>query len=218
MTRKIPCVWMVLFCVGGLLSLWSYQALAADQPLPIIDHLDDGAPLWTAYGSWTLSEATRFGDSGMGWGNSTTLYFHTLLAWNKIINLTTAVTPRLRFASRLHGTSESVSAKVMIFDDEGGDTTIDIVPSSEDWTEVVIDLTAHRGHHIRLNWDFEMGDWEDSWVIDDVIVEDTFSPLTTPPIVVSVTLTPTLSWPCLAFPMDDSLLVGCPDGASQKTR
>src|SRR5213080_4378819 len=97
MPRKMSVIClMTLFFVGRLFTLWSQRAMADPLPLPIIDHLDDGAPLWTANGSWVLSEANRFGSSGKGW--STTEFDRlSLLSWNRTIDLRMAVTPRLSF-------------------------------------------------------------------------------------------------------------------------
>jgi hypothetical protein len=175
MIRKTLFVWvMVLVSLAGLSSQRLHQSLAAPSSLPIVDHLNDGAPQWSRGPGWLLNDANRFGSSGTAWVISESGAGISSLSWNKTIDLSTAVTPELHFISKTNF-EWPYAAGVYIEDEKHKSTSINVASSSGDWTEVVIDLTAYRGHQIRIQWLWHAFSSEDYWIIDDVTVGDTLS-------------------------------------------
>ncbi len=76
------------------------EPLQAAVP-PLLDTLDTGAVNWQVDGLWTLSEAGRMGDSGMGWMVDASADGTSTLTWMQPIDLSAAQTPRLVFYSKL---------------------------------------------------------------------------------------------------------------------
>jgi hypothetical protein len=179
MIRKTLFVWaMVLVSLASGFSQRLQQPLVAPSSLPIMDHLNDGAPQWSRGPGWLLNDANRFGRSGTAWVISESGAGISSLSWNKTIDLSIAVTPKLHFISKTNF-EWPYAASVYIEDEKHESTSLNVASSSGNWTEVVIDLTAYRGHQIRIQWLWHAFSSEDYWIIDDVTVEDTVSPAAT---------------------------------------
>lgn len=183
-------------------TLWQATATptATLMPLslPVVANMEDATFSWTSSGGWTLSEAGRYGDAGLGWLVSGITEPLTVLSWGQPLDLRYAHSPRLRFASRLQ--SEEPLALVQISTDGVNWHFLSLAADTDGWREESIDLSGYRGQIVALQWVWLHPTTEGnfSWAIDDVIVEDVLvspTPIVLPtelPIV--LTAAPTETW------------------------
>ncbi len=163
------------------------EPLQAAVP-PLLDTLDTGAVNWQVDGLWTLSEAGRMGDSGMGWIVDASADGISTLIWMQPIDLSAAQTPRLVFYSKLAST---VSQAVVQAQTAGGEwQTVAIVNASDDWAETLVNLSAYSGQVINLRFAWIATASADRWAIDLVGVDNAWTE-PTPVIEPSATPLPT---------------------------
>lgn len=143
------------------------------QPLPVIQTMDDGAPQWSATGSWQLTPGAAFGGTGLGW-QAVESTGTNILSWTVPLDLSSAQFPRLRFQSLLIGTAGMGTVEVS--SDGVNWQMITPVQPSDVWTTTEVPLTAYAGTIVTLRfvWAAQSasGSGSAQWQIDQVEVEN----------------------------------------------
>ena len=156
--------------------------------LPIVEPMDDGAPRWTATGSWELTGDASYNTGGLGWMTAQTNEEATL-QFNHPIILGDVAFPNLRFQSNLSA-NQSVGQVEISIDGENW-LPIYIVSPSNGWEEQSVDLRDYRSMTIwlRFNWlsappSVGVEQKADLWMVDEVDVRnhplETETPTTEP--------------------------------------
>ena len=164
-------------------SPWSSGSFTLSLPgqsaPPLLETLDDGAAHWQATGAWSLSDAGRMGDSGLGWQVTADSDGTSLLTWQQLIDLSGVSSPRLVFYSRLRLSASK--ALVQVRDSNSPWRTVALVMSSADWVETQVDLRAYRGSIIQLRFAWLGVESSDQWSIDMVGVDNAWQEVTVVP-------------------------------------
>jgi hypothetical protein len=140
---------------------------------PMAPPMTTNAPEWRATGGFTPGAEASSTGAGPGWRAEAWTTGRALLRWADPLDLTHATSAHLTFASWL--SSRASSGEVQVSEDGVTWQTVAVVPRSEAWTEIDVDLSAFAGQLIYVRFVFDAvapgdGVLPDEWRIDHVSV------------------------------------------------
>lgn len=136
--------------------------------VPFYETMDDGALRWSKTGEWHViadpqNPTDMLLQSGTQQTVSTLTYLHP-------ISLQDSASPQLVFESRYQ--EHSGTALVQLSSDGNNWYPMTIIPPSDDWTTVALDLSAYTGQVIYIQFVWQVSDAPSEqlspWQLDDV--------------------------------------------------
>jgi hypothetical protein len=174
-----------------------------DPTLLAYASMDDGAPDWSAAGSWQLELQDYLGRPGSGWRLASTTDATAILTWNHWIDLTNVSGAELSFLSMLTG-SNGVGV-VQVTTDGSGWSSIGLVPASETLAPVTVDLAPFLGKPIQLRFFWGVVDNAGAagfWLLDEVKVNSRAQGIVLPTAVPPTEVVPTVEPPTEVVPTE----------------
>jgi hypothetical protein len=161
--------------------------------------MDDGAPLWTASGNWTLEQGNWLATAGTQ---------TSTLTLKQPVNLAALNQPVLTIRSLLQAAQGAAAQVEISLDGQNWQSVAGIAPSA-DWIPSTVDLSAYKGQTIwlRFTWSAptQANETAATWRLDDVQIGE--MPVVIPPTATATpsatpTLEPTSTEPPTLTPTD----------------
>ncbi|HLA43556.1 MAG TPA: hypothetical protein VJZ27_08985, partial [Aggregatilineales bacterium] len=156
---------------------------AAPVEPPVVETMDDGAPNWSASGSWILTSDADADGIGSGWQASVGVEPATLTLY-PMLDLRSTSNPSLSFQTQI--VSSYSSANVEVSFDGVNWLPVAILSASNAWQNTTVDLSAYRGQMIALRfvWLSRLAQptdpGVDMWLLDEVVIENAPQVVTEP--------------------------------------